>query len=109
MDEIAESNFPKWYTYSSFNMDENIAGDKWEYTYPEDLSHTLLIPEHATMASRRVLSSGVEDGMIKTDTEVTLQDGTLIDIVYVVNPVTLQFVAANTENGNISTNYQFIY
>ena len=109
LDEIAETNFPKWYTYSSFNMDKNIAGDNWEYTYPEDLSHTLLIPEHATMASRRVLSSGVEDGMIKTDTEVTLQDGTLIDIVYVVDPVTLQFVAANTENGSISTNYQFIY
>ena len=109
LDELAETHFPKWYSYSTFNMAENLIGDEWEYTYPEDLSHTLLLPEHATMASREVLSSGIEDGMIYTLTKVTLQDDTTIDVLYIVDPVTLDFVAASVENGNISTNYQFVY
>jgi hypothetical protein len=61
------------------------------------------------MASREVLSSGIEDGMIYTLTKVTLQDDTTIDVLYIVDPVTLDFVAASVENGNISTNYQFVY
>jgi hypothetical protein len=61
------------------------------------------------MASRTVISSGIEDGMIYTDTEVTLQDGTIVKVLYIVDPVTLNFVAANAENGNTSTNYQFVY
>ncbi len=61
------------------------------------------------MASREVLSSGIEDGMIYTLTKVTLQDDTDIDVLYIVDPVTLNFVAASVENGNISTNYQFVY
>lgn len=109
LDELAETNFPKWYSYTTFNMDENLVGDEWEVTYPEDISHTLLIPEHATMASREVLSSGIEDGMIYTLTKVTLQDDTVIDVLYIVNPVTLEFVAASVENWSISTNYQFVY
>ena len=109
LDELTETHFPKWYSYSTFLMDQNLIGDEWEYTYPEGLSHTLLIPEHATMASREVISSGIEDGMIYTLTKVTLQDDTVIDVLYIVNPVTLEFVAASVENGNTSTNYQFIY
>jgi hypothetical protein len=57
----------------------------------------LLIPEHAAMASREVLSSGIEDGMIYTQTEVTLQDDSKINILYIVNPITLEFVAASVE------------
>lgn len=109
LEEIIDTHFPKGYTYSTYNMDENLTVDEWDYTYPEDLSHTLLIPEHATMASRTILSSGIEDGMIYTDTEVTLQDDTVIKVLYIVNPVTLDFVAATSENGNFSTNYQFTY
>jgi len=109
LESIEETNFPKSYTYSSFNIVENLAGDEWEYTYPEDISHTLLIPEHATMASREVISSWIEDGMIYTMTKVTLQDGTVLNVLYIVDPETLNFVAASVENGDISTNYQFAY
>jgi hypothetical protein len=61
------------------------------------------------MASREVLSSGIEDGMIYTLTNVTLQDDTVISVLYIVDPVTLNFVAANVENGNETRNYQFTY
>jgi len=105
---LTETNFPKWYTYTVYNM-ETEQSDKWEYTYPEDISHTLLLPIHATMASREVTSSWIEDGMIYTLTKVTLQDDTEVEILYINDPVTLNFVAANVENGNETTNYQFVY
>lgn len=105
---LTETNFPKWYTYTVYNM-ETEQSDKWEYTYPEDISHTLLLPIHATMANREVLSSAIEDGMIYTLTKVTLQDDTEVEILYINDPVTLNFVAANVENGNETTNYQFVY
>ena len=108
LEEVIDTHFPKWYTYSVYNTETEEA-NAWEYTYPEDLSHTLLLPIHATMASREVLSSAIEDGMIYTNTKVTLQDDTEVSILYIVNPETLDFVAANVENGNEITNYQFVY
>jgi hypothetical protein len=61
------------------------------------------------MASREIVSSGIEDGMIYTDTKITLQDETEIKILYIVNPETLELVAASVENGNETRNYQFAY
>ena len=108
LEETIDTHFPKWYTYSVYNEDtkESLT---WEYTYPEDLDHSLLLPIHATMASREVIASGIEDGMIYTLTKVTLQDDTEVNILYIVNPETLDFVAANVENGIETTNYQFVY
>ena len=108
LDAIDADNFPTGYSFSTFDTDTNVTSD-WTYTYPEDIDHSLLIPEHATMASRKVVSSGIEDGMIYTLTDVTLQDDTQLQILYIVNPVTLQYVAAAVENGNVLTNYQFEY
>ena len=108
LEEVIDTHFPKWYTYSVYNT-ETEESNVWEYTYPEDLSHTLLLPIHATMANREVTSSWIEDGMIYTLTKVTLQDGTEVSVLYIVNPETLDLVAANVENGNETTNYQFVY
>ena len=108
LEEIIDTHFPKGYTYSVYNT-ETEESNEWEYTYPEDLSHTLLLPIHATMASREVTSSWIEDGMIYTLTKVVLQDDTEVSVLYIVNPETLDLVAANVENGNETTNYQFVY
>lgn len=108
LEEVINTHFPKWYAYSLYNT-ETEESSEWEYTYPEDLDHSLLLPIHATMASREILSSTIEDGMIYTNTKVTLQDNTEVNILYIVNPETLDFVAANVENGNEITNYQFVY
>lgn len=109
LEDLEETHFPKSYFFSTYNMKENLIGEEGTVVYAEDISHTLLIPEHATMASREVLSSGIEDGMIYTITQVTLQDDTVISVLYIVDPVTLNFVAANVENWDITTNYQFAY
>ena len=98
MDLIDEKAFPTSCTYTTYNFSTEERTGPEEYVYPEDISHTLLIPEHATMASREVISSGIQDGMIYVETKATLQDDTEIDILYVVNPETMQYVAANVEN-----------
>ena len=108
LEEVIDTHFPKWFTYSVYNT-ETEASSEWEYTYPEDLDHSLLLPIHATMASREIISSWIEDGMIYTNSKVTLQDDTEVNILYIVNPETLDFVAANVENGHEITNYQFVY
>ena len=108
LEEIIDNHFPASYSYTTYNFETEEYGSG-DYIYPEDLSHSLLLPEHATMASREVVSSGIEDGMIYTDTKVTLQDDTEIKILYIVNPETLELVAANVENGNETRNYQFAY
>ena len=109
MDLIDEKAFPTSYTYTTYNSSTEERTGPEEYVYPEDISHTLLIPEHATMASREVISSGIQDGMIYVETKATLQDDTEINILYVVNPETMQYVAANVENWDVTTNYQFAY
>ena len=108
IEKLEENNFPKGYTYSVYNS-ETEKSSTWDYTYPEDLSHTLLIPIHATMANREVESSWIEDWMIYTLTKVTLQDSTEVSVLYITDPDTNNFVAATVENGDEITNYQFIY
>ena len=108
LEEVIDTHFPKGYAFSTYNSETSATSDGAS-TYPEDISHTLLLPEHATMASREVIASGIEDGMVYTLTKVFLQDDTEIEILYIVDPVTLNLVAANVENGNETTNYQFIY
>ena len=61
------------------------------------------------MASREVVISAIQDGMIYTDTEVKLQDDTWIKILYIINPDTMKLVAASVENWNEARNYQFAY
>ena len=109
LDAIDEKNFPTSYTFTTYNAATEESTGPEEYVYPEDISHTLLIPIHATMANREIISSGIQDGMIYVDTKVTLQDDTEVNVLYVVNPDTMQYVAANVENWDITTNYQFSY
>ncbi|MBQ5944894.1 hypothetical protein IJL65_00330 [bacterium] len=62
------------------------------------------------MASREVISSGIEDGMIYTLADVTLQDDTVVTILYIHDPETLFIRAITVENGNFITYYRnFLY
>ena len=61
------------------------------------------------MANREIISSWIEDDMIYTLTNVTLQDDTVVSVLYINDPESKNFVAANVENWNETTNYQFIY
>ena len=68
-----------------------------------------LTPEYSNIVDREVTSSGIEDGMIYTTVKATLDDGKEVEILYINNPETLDFVAAAVMDGDIYTNYQFSY
>lgn len=108
-DEIDASLFPISYTYETYNWETWEMTDSGEYTYPEDIDHSLLLPIHATMIERSIESSSIEDDMIYSSTTATLQDGTIVSILYINNPATLQYVAASVNNGSETSLYTFSY
>jgi len=109
LNEIDSVLFPKGYTYGVYGMDSIEALDSWEYVYPSDIDHSLLLPIHATMASRDVISSELINGNIYTITNVTLQDWTTVAVLYINDPVSLQYVSATVNTETESTVYTFQY
>ncbi len=105
---LIETHFPKSYTYTKFNMATNESEGEWRYVY-DRMELGFLTPENHHMVDREVTSSGIEDGMIYTEVKGTMDDGRTINVLYIVDPETLNFVAANVEDGDITTNYQFSY
>ena len=105
---IMENNFPKAYTFTKYNMATNESEGEGRHVYTLD-ELGFLTPEYSNIVDREVTSSGIEDGMIYTMVKATLDDGKQIDVLYIVDPVTFNFVAANIEDGDITTNYQFTY
>ena len=105
---IMENNFPKAYTFTKYNMATNESEGEGTHVYALD-ELGFLNPEYSNIVDREVTSSGIEDGMIYTMVKATLDDGKQIDVLYIVDPVTFNFVAANIEDGDITTNYQFTY
>ena len=105
---LIENHFPKSYTFTKFNMTTNESEGEWKYVY-DRMELGFLTPENHHMVDREVTSSGIEDGMIYTEVKGTMDDGRTINVLYVVDPETLNFVAANVEDGDITTNYQFSY
>ena len=105
---LIETHFPKSYTYTKYNNATNESEGEWKYVY-DRMEVGFLTPENHHMVDREVISSGIEDGMIYTEVKGTMDDGRTINVLYVVDPETLNFVAANVEDGDITTNYQFSY
>jgi hypothetical protein len=109
LNEIDSLLFPKWYSYESYSWDTMETSDSWEYVYPADVDHSLLLPVHATMASREVVSSTLEDGMFYTLTNVTLQDWGTLSVLYVNDAVTLEYLSASVSDEIGTTLYVFKY
>ncbi len=105
---LIENHFPKAYDYSVFNMTDNLIENEWRHVYNR-MELGYLTPEYSNIVDREVTSSGIQDGMIYTMVKATLDDGKQIDVLYIVNPETLDFVAASVEDGDTTTNYQFSY
>ena len=105
---LIETHFPKSYTFTKYNAATNQSEGEGRHVYNR-MELGYLTPDYSNIVDREVTSSGIEDGMIYTMVKATLDDERQIDILYIVDPVTLDFVAANIEDGDISTNYQFDY
>ena len=105
---LTENNFPRAYFLSQFNSADNLIWEEKYHVYTiEEL--WFLTPEYSNMVDREVTGSGIEDDMIYTTVKATLDDGKQIDVLYIVDPVTNNFVAASIEDGDIISNYQFSY
>ena len=109
LNEIDSLLFPKWYSYESYSWDTMETSDSWEYVYPAGVDHSLLLPVHATMANREVVSSTLEDGMFYTLTNVTLQDWGTLSVLYVNDAVTLEYLSASVSDEIGTTLYVFKY
>lgn len=109
LNEIDSVLFPIWYNYQVYDSQTWDPKDQWEYVYPEDISHTLLLPIHATMANREIVSSAIEDGMIYTLANVELQDWSVAMVLYINNPTTLEYLSASVNTDSEVTLYGFNY
>lgn len=104
---LIENHFPRSYEYSQFSIADNLIGEEGTHFYNKS-ERGYIIPEYR-MADRKVVSSGIEDGMIKTLVKATTDEWKQIDVTFVVNPETLDFVTASVVDGDLITNYQFSY
>ena len=104
---LIENNFPLAYDYTISNISTNET-QTWTHVYTLD-ELGFLTPEYSNIVDREVTSSGIEDDMIYTLVDAKLDDGKEISVLYIVDPVTYNFVAANIEDGDVMTNYQFKY
>lgn len=107
---IEENLPPLSYKYQTFDMDAGAVVNEGSYELAEGAEPVFMIPEYATMADREVISSWIQDDMIYTLVKMTLQDDTVLDVLYVNEPDTLFCRAINVENGNQNTLYtDFVY
>lgn len=110
LERIEQTMPPLSYTYQTFDMDTESIVNEGSYELAEGQEPVFMIPEYATMASREVKSSWIQDDMIYTLVKMTLQDDTVLDVLYVNEPDTLFCRAINVENDNLNTLYtDFVY
>ena len=107
LERIEETIPPISYDYETYDMMKgeiiNSGKSEWE-------SDKLFIPEYENMVSREVTSSGIEDDMIYTLTNITLEDGSILQVLYVNEPDTLFCRAISVQNGDLTTLYSnFVY
>lgn len=103
-----ENNFPKSYTYSKYNNAENKVESEWSHVYTKS-EKWFLTPEYSNIISREIKSSWIEDWMIYTLTDANLDDWSKVEVLYINDPATLNFVAANIQDTGYTINYQFSY
>ena len=106
---VDEVLFPVSYNYNVYKWEDENTSDSWSYTYPENVDHSLLLPIHEDIENREVTSSSIEDGMIYTMVDATLKDGSHTSILYINDPITLQYVAASVNSDTETILYSFIY
>lgn len=107
LERIEETLPPISYDYETYDMSKQeivnsgTTENNWE---------TLYIPEYETMVNREVTNSWIEDDMIYTLTNITLESGDSLQVLYVNEPDTLFCRAISVQNGNLNTLYSnFVY
>ena len=80
LDAIESLLLPVSYSYETYELVNWSLSDSGEYVYS---SGDKLLPIHESVASRELLDSSVEDGMIYTKVNLTLNDGKRVPMLYI--------------------------
>lgn len=107
LDRINRNRFPVSYTYSVYDG-ENVV-ETWEYIYPENVDHNILLPIEETMVDRKVISSVMSHDRINTLVDVTLKNWESYSILYIIDPDTLEYLGASLSTPTATTLYTFSY
>lgn len=107
LDRINRNRFPVSYTYSVYDG-ENVV-ETWEYIYPENVDHNILLPIEETMVDRKVISSVMSHDRINTLVDVTLKNWESYSILYIIDPDTLEYLGASLSTPTTTTLYTFNY
>ncbi len=107
LDRINRSNFPVSYTYSVYEGEKII--ETWEYVYPKNVDHNVLIPIQETMVSREVVSSVMRHDRINTTVDIILENGESYPVLFIINPDTLEYIGASLSTPTTTTLYTFNY
>ena len=103
-----ENNFPKSYSYEIFDYAKDVIVESGTNVYNR-MDFWYITPEHQNITDRKVSSSAIEDGMIYTLLDVKYEDGRTGQVLFINNPETLDFVAANILDADKITTYHFSY
>jgi len=107
---IEETLPPLSYVYETYDMQSQSIVNSGSYQVAEWENPVFSIPEYDHMVNREVTNSGIEDDMIYTLTDITLDDGNKLQVLYVNEPDTLFCRAISIQNGDLNTLYSnFVY
>ena len=81
LDRINRNRFPVSYTYSVYDG-ENVV-ETWEYIYPENVNHEVLLPIEEAMVNKEIISSVMSHDRINTLVDVTLKNWESYSILYI--------------------------
>ena len=107
LDRINRNRFPVSYTYSVYDG-ENVV-ETWEYIYPENVNHEVLLPIEEAMVNKEIISSVMSHDRINTLVDVTLKNWESYSILYIIDPDTLEYLGASLSTPTATTLYTFSY
>lgn len=107
LNRINKNKFPTSYTYTVYDVDTII--ETWEYVYPEDANHNILLPIEETMVNREIVSSLMSHDRINTVVDIKLKNGESYSVLYIINPDTLEYIGASLSTPKNTTLYTFVY
>ena len=107
LNALDELLFPASYSYETYQLEDWSIADAGEYVYT-DTDH-ILLPIHEKMVNREITSSSIEDWMIYTRADLTLDDESIVSALYINDLNTLKYGFAAVYTDTDTTLYTFSY
>ena len=107
LDVIEEKLFPVSYLYTTYSTEDwNISGSG-EYVYVKNDKY--LLPIEAYAVSKEISSSEVNNALVYSTVNLTLEDESQVSVLYINDPETLKYLFATVYGEDETTLYAFNY